>query len=180
MNGRHGRILRIRPGPMANFSSDGSYLLFLVIAGGTVGFIFGLLVTMISNLTVFFVARAMVKGQKQNTGPINSPDVWRFAAYARTHLTVLAVILVTGASAFVYWLLDGASHDASDLGFALLLVGPFAAVFLSTWSLVSAIRRGSMQRVGWLFASILVYCGLTLLVVLIGSFLLIVFGSAEF
>ncbi|MBN1676250.1 MAG: hypothetical protein JXR37_34720 [Kiritimatiellae bacterium] len=170
MTKRKKRILRIRPGHLANFSGGAGYMPFIVMFSVPASFI----CTLVGNLILHVKARSFIR---QEAGePLCTPrvELGDFMRYAWKHLgacaalTLLAgAVLFTKANALVY----GNAVVYAPLTF-LFAVGPLVAWVLSSLLLVRLIVRRGPRRTN-LLLSVTAYAALLGaglgLVVLIGS-----------
>ncbi|MFH0954458.1 MAG: hypothetical protein V1873_09035 [Verrucomicrobiota bacterium] len=128
-----GRILRIRPGHLANFSGGAGYMPFIAGFSVPLSALYGV----VSSLIVFFTARATLS-KPTVLEPRRKTDLATFVKFAWIFLIICAVLgAVTGGVLFVYGLnmVYGDLTEYAGLTF-LFTFGPLVAWYLALLLLV--------------------------------------------
>jgi hypothetical protein len=142
-----GRILRIRPGHLANFSGAAGYMPFIVIFSVPASFLFGI----IGSLFLHFRARHLLTDHFHGRPVFTSDNdpktgLYEFVRYARRHtLTCLITAIVTGICFFCWGqnMVYGNKSLYAPLT-VILATGPLAAWVLSSLALMRLIEwRGA-------------------------------------
>lgn len=139
---RRGRILKVRPGLLANFSGGAGYMPFVVIWSVPASLIAGLVGALVLH------AQSRCLRQNRATGSTVAPlDLIAFGKYARRHFLICLILsLIAGGvlsvvgSNMVYG--DKLKYLPATL---LLAAGPFVAWSLSTYVLVRLIIRNGAR-----------------------------------
>ena len=144
-----GRILRIRPGHLANFSGGAGYMPFIVIISVPASFLFNI----IGSLILHFRGRHLLKRGMHATG------LHEYVRYAHRHtLTCIIIAIVAGVVLFCFGQrMVYATRWPYVLQYIPLTVifaaGPFAAWIVSTIVLWRLIERGGARWTNLLIAA---------------------------
>ena len=158
------KILKTRPGNLANFSGGSGYMPFIVIFSAPLSFIG----TFISNLVVHIAARKMFRCKEIDNKDFQSVDLVRFLKYAKIHLIVCFILaIIAGITFFIIGITMLYSFEAIYILEAFLIgAGPFIGYWISTYILVKLIsKRGA--KISNSFLSILVYIGIFIIDILL-------------
>lgn len=137
---RCGRILRLRVGPLANFSGGAGYMPFV----GFLSLPISLLYTLAGHAVLYWKARCLM-GKTQ--GSERRVPLHQFVSYAYRHLIVCgAVAIATGAALFAFGssALYGSVVRYAPLTF-LFACGPLVAWIVSTWALMRLVAAYELR-----------------------------------
>jgi hypothetical protein len=141
-----GRILRIRPGHLANFSGGAGYMPFIVVLSVPASVLFGI----VGSLLLSHRGRRLLgAGNGPKTG------LHEFARYAYWH-TLACIVIATAAGATLFCLANEMVYgDKVDYAVmtAVFAAGPLVAWILSTVVLVRLIARRGAKRTNLLIAA---------------------------
>jgi hypothetical protein len=166
---RRGRVLRVRPGHLANFSGASGYMPFIVLFSVPASFVAFLVSSLVASLQV----RALARGSGGD-GPAETPDaapredLTAYVGLVRTHLLWCLGVTVLLGLLFTVWAIDLIYTPSPDLIVVaiVLAVGPLVSWLVSVRFLFRLLRtRG--PHVGLVVLSLLVYVlGIALCLVL--------------
>ena len=153
---RRGRILRIRPGPLANFSGGAGYMPFIVIFSVPASLIFWL----VGCLLLFFKGRAAENRQGGERLPLTT-----FVRFAWWHFAVCALVTVVASAVLMSMAVNMvySMEPKYVLGAFAFSVGPLLSWLGTTVLLLYAIyRRGArpwlLIAAGGLYALLTTAC----------------------
>lgn len=149
LRGLQGKILRIRPGPLANFSGAAGYMPFIVMVSVPASVLLGIL----SSLILHFRGKHLLTSD-------NNPKtaLHEFLRYAWGHTKVcVAIACVLGVLLLIYG--QSMLYTDDKLKYVLLTVvfavGPLVAWILSTFALLFLMRRRGAKWTNLLIATLL-------------------------
>jgi hypothetical protein len=145
---RKGRILRIRPGHLANFSGGAGYMPFIVIYSVPASILFGV----VSSLVLYFFGKRILN---MENGP--KTGLYAYVRYARWH-TLVCIAIAVVAGGILFSMANGMVYG-NKMQYALLTaflaVGPLVAWLISTIALALLIARRGTTWTNLLFATII-------------------------
>jgi hypothetical protein len=179
-----GKILRIRPGHLANFSGGAGYMPFVIFFSAPVSFMFGL----VGSLSLYFMDKASdpdgsASAAARTKALLVAPDtgchrkrrtsLYDLADHGDWHLLICAVLTIVAGTLFFFMALSAVYGSKSQYAIGALLIGagPFVAWFFSTWMLVRWTYRSGARVANLLLA------GLTHLALIIICFMVAIFVS---
>lgn len=151
---RRGKTLRIRPGPLANFSGGAGYMPMFVVWSVPISIIYGF----VSSIILMTCGRDLYHQAVPSDGATCKLPLHSLVRYTTIHLIVTGVI---GAAVSLWLFVMGINSVKGDkveyIGATLLITaGPIVAAYLSTVLLVRLMVR---DRPRWLhyFSSMLAF-----------------------
>lgn len=129
-----GRILRIRPGQLANFSGGAGYMPFILIFSLPASILFGIISSLI-------LQRRAKRSLEQDDNP--RTELYDFGQYAFLHTIVCIIIAVIAGFSLFFFGETMVYGNKADYAWktVVLAFGPFAAWLLSTRLLIWLIER---------------------------------------
>lgn len=160
------KILKVRPGHLANFSGGAGYMPIVVIFSTIITFIS----TIISNILVYSVSKKISQGKIDDIEKQEKVELSSILLYTNQHIKICLVIalfeaiplLIFGYSA-IY------SQDKVRYIFPVIMlaVGPVIGFLISTWALIKMILAQGLKTFQTI-TSIGIYIAITFLLTAIG------------
>lgn len=138
---RKGKILRLRPGPLANFSGGAGYMPFIIIFSAPVSLIFSI----VANLMLGRKIRKVETNSTDKTVPrVGATAMHEVVQIVRKH--TVTCIVVAAILAFLFFMMGtGKVYSSQPMEFVhitfLLAVGPFIGWIASSYMLLKRIER---------------------------------------
>jgi hypothetical protein len=167
---RKGRLLRLRPGPLANFSGGAGYMPFITMYSVQTSILF----VIVSSIVLFFKRRALGDESDPTRYSVDSIPMHKFVNYVYVHIAVCVVLtIVVGLVLFVMGESDvyGSKMHYAVMTF-VFAVGPLIAALLSMLYLVKLLIN---QGAKWLFLLVGLGIHILLLIALLPIFWIVTF-----
>ncbi|MHB9095116.1 MAG: hypothetical protein ACYC21_10610 [Eubacteriales bacterium] len=160
------RILKIRPGHLANFSGGAGYMPFIVIFSIPAS----LVSSLVSNLTIYYVAKKLFRGTGNDNIEFSPTGLSEFITHVKKHLVVLFIVSVILSVALfsLAWYLTYQFESYFLIAMFLLSVGPILAYVISTVLLIKLTCAKGLKKANLVW-SYLTYLSLTVIFVFIGE-----------
>lgn len=164
----NGKVLKVRPGHLANFSGGAGYMPFIIIFSVPASFICNL----ISNIIIFMAARKIKKKENDEKADSYIVALAEFNSYAKKNMTVTLIISLILSIVFF---IMGISMVYSDklmyiIPAIILSIGPIIAYVLSIKYLLSVTCKKGFKKVNFLWSN-LIYFGLLVVFIVVGGLL---------
>ncbi|KNY30213.1 hypothetical protein [Pseudobacteroides cellulosolvens] len=160
------KILKVRPGHLANFSGGAGYMPMVVIFSVFITFIS----TIISNIIVYNVSKKISQGKIHDIEKQKKVELSSILLYTNWHIRICLVIaLIEAIPLLIFGYSAIYSQDKVRYIFPaiMLSVGPVIGFLISTWVLIKMILTQGLKKFQTII-SIGIYIAVTLLLTAIG------------
>ena len=146
-------ILRIRPGPLANFSGGAGYMPFIIIFSVPASFVFEI----VGSLILHSKWKAALSGDSESDETLHKAALNEFILYAYRHLNSCVLIsVIIGIVLFFMGISQVYDFKAVHIFHALVYsFGPFIAWVMSTFLLIQQIYEHGDRFFNLVFAGVI-------------------------